>query len=126
MLILESITLPPSLHWLDRDDWQPVAQSVRKTLDGTLAVFHAPRPSGRPITLASTEDQGWITRATLDALQALAAIPGAVQTLTIGAQAFQVVWRHHDAPAIAATPILARLAAGDGDWYRVTLKFTAL
>ena len=125
-ILLDQIELPPSLQWTDRDAWQPVAQTARQTLDGGLAVFHQPLAAGRPITLTSNETSGWVNRQTLDALQALASVPGSLHTLTIGAHAYTVIWRHDDPPAIAAEPLVARITHDPGDWFRVTLKFTAL
>jgi len=123
---LDDVSLPASLAWSDRDDWQPVAQSARQTLDGGLAIFYQPLTAGRPITLVSTDSSGWVERQTLDALQALASVPGSLHTLTLGEQSFTVLWRHEDPPAIAAEPLVARLNPAPGDWFRVTLKFTAL
>ena len=126
MVRLDQLTLPASLDWTDRDNWQPVAQTARQTLDGGLAVFHRPLTAGRPITLISTEASGWVSRQTLDALQALAATPGNLHTLTLGDASFTVLWRHDDPPALSAEPLVARLNHDPGDWFRVTLKFTAL
>ena len=123
---LDALPLPTSLTWSDRDDWQPVAQSARQTLDGGLAVFHRPLTAGRPITLISTESSGWVNRQTLDELQALASVPGNLHVLTLGDQSFTVLWRHDDPPALAAEPLVARLEPEATDWFRVTLKFTAL
>ena len=125
-ILLDSISLPVALTWSDRDAWQPVAQTARQTLDGGLAVFHQPLTAGRPITLISTESSGWVSRQTLDALQALASVPGSLHTLTLGTQTFTVLWRHDDPPAIQAEPLVARINPDAGDWFRVTLKFTAL
>ena len=125
-LTLDDLTLPTALHWMDRDAWQPVAQTARPTLDGGLAVFHQPLTAGRPITLVSTETSGWVTRQTLDTLQALASLPGSLHTLILGTATFTVLWRHNDPPAIQAEPLVARIAPDAGDWFRVTLKFTAL
>ena len=125
-LSIDSLNLPSSLTWTDRDSWQPVAQTARPTLDGGLAVFHRSLTAGRPITLASDENSGWVSRQTLDALQALASEPGSLHTLTLGAQSFTVLWRHEDPPALQAEPLVARITHDPGDWFRVTLKFTAL
>ena len=125
-LQIDLLPLNPALVWTDRDNWQPVAQTARPTLDGGLAVFHQPLTAGRPITLQSTESSGWVDRQTLDALQALASVPGSLHTLTIGTQTFTVLWRHDDPPAIQAEPLVARISPDAGDWFRVTLKFTAL
>lgn len=125
-LTLDDLSLNTALQWVDRDNWQPVAQTARATLDGGLAVFHQPLLAGRPITLVSTESSGWVDRATLDALHVLARMPGSLHTLTLGADLFTVLWRHDDPPALQAEPLVARLAPGPSDWFRVTLKFTAV
>lgn len=125
-IMIDVITLPAGLTWTDRDAWQPVAQTARPTLDGGLAVFHQPLTAGRPITLISTESSGWLNRQTMDALQALASVPGSLHVLTLGTQTFTVLWRHDDPPAIQAEPLVARINPDAGDWFRVTLKFTAL
>ena len=125
-LNLDALPLPSGLTWTDRDDWQPVAQTARPTLDGGLAVFHRPLLAGRPITLTSSETSGWVSRQTLDALQALASEPGSLHTLALGDESFTVLWRHNDPPALQAEPLVARLNPDPGDWFRVTLKFTAL
>ena len=125
-MTLDNISLPPSLNWVDRDNWQPVAQTARQTLDGGLAVFHQPLTSGRQITLISTEYSGWVDRQTLDALQSMAGEPGSIHTLVFGSESFTVLWRHNDPPAIQAEPLVARSSHDPGDWFRVTLKFIAL
>lgn len=125
-LTLDHVSLNAMLHWQDRDDWQPVAQTARPTLDGGLAIFHQPLTAGRRITLVSTESSGWVDRQTLDALQALASVPGSLHTLTLGTQSFTVLWRHDDPPAIQAEPLVARINPDANDWFRVTLKFIAL
>lgn len=123
---LDAIALPSNLTWADRDDWQPVAQTLRLARDGTPVIYHAPILAGRPITLTSTESSGWMTRAVLDQLQALAATPGSTHNLSIGGQSFTVLWRHHEPPAISAEALIARNLHDAGDYFRVTLKFMTL
>lgn len=126
MITLDAITLPPSLTWTDRDNYQPVSQALRRARDGTPVVYHAPILAARPITLESTERSGWMTRAVLDQLQALASTPGSTHSLSIGAQTFSVIWRHDDPPALSAEPLVARTTHEATDYFRVTLKFLTL
>ena len=125
MITLDAITLPPSLTWADRDAWQPSRHVVRTALDGRPVVYHSPLQGGRPITLASTESSGWMRRDTLDALQALAATPGATYPLVISDDSFTVLFRHDDAPALSAEPLVARTNHDPGDFFRVTIKLMA-
>lgn len=126
MITLDAISLPDSITWTDRDNYQPVSQTMRVARDGTPVIYHAPQLGGRPITIASTENSGWMRRDTLNALQALASTPGSQHALSIGDDEFTVIWRHDDPPAIQAEPLVARTTHDDGDYFRVTLKFTAL
>ena len=125
MIILEAITLPSSLRWTDRNAWQPARHVMRTALDGRPVVYHSPLHGGRPITLASTDSSGWMRRDTLDALQTLAATPGATYPLVIGTESFTVIFRHDDAPALSAEPLVARTNHDAGDFFRVTIKLMA-
>jgi hypothetical protein len=122
MITLDEIDLPSSLTWTDRDNWQPVANTLRRARDGTPVIYYANQLGGRPITLASTESSGWITRQTIDQLQAFAAVPGGMHTLTIGDESFTVIWRHNNPPAISAEPLVARTTHEPGDFFLVVLK----
>lgn len=123
---LEGVSLNPNLVWDDEHAWSPVAQSVRPTLDGGLAVFHATLAAGRPITLKSTQDTGWLTKTQVDAIAALADTPGGVFTLDIRGVARQVMFRHQDAPAFEAAPLIPRPNPASTDWYLATLKLMQL
>ena len=125
MIQLNSLSLPPSLIWTDRDAWQSARHVMRTALDGRPVVYHSPLQGGRPITLTSTESSGWMRRDTLDALQALAAAPGATYPLIIGAESFTVLFRHDDPPALSAEPLLSRINHDPGDFFRVQLKLMA-
>lgn len=119
---LDALTIP-GLIWVDEFAWSVTAQKVERSLTGTLLVQAAGKVKGRPVTLAGGEDYGFIDRATLLALQALADTPGLVMTLTLAdTRSFQVMFRHDDAPAIEARAVLLKCAPGAEDWYTLTLK----
>lgn len=107
-ITLGPVTLPAGLLWSDEYQDQPIAQTIRRRLDGGLAVYAHANLAGRPITLTTGADQ-WLTRAQGDALAALAAVPGALYTLTFSnrtATTFTVAWRHQDAPALDLQPLI--------------------
>ncbi|PPD34030.1 MAG: hypothetical protein CTY19_05865 [Methylomonas sp.] len=122
MLTLDGLPLPTGLVWLDEFAIEPVAQNVRRTLDGGLVVFYAGLRSGMPITLQSETDAGWLTRAQVEALAIRATSPGGVYSLLIRDQSYQVMFRHHEPPAFEAKPLIARLTQDAGDYYLATLK----
>lgn len=103
---LATLDLPPGLQWPDEyAGLDPVAQTVKRRLDGGLAVYPRGQSGGRSITLVATADH-WLTRAQADALMALAADPGAVYPLSLRGQTFSVLFRHHDAPAADLAPLI--------------------
>ena len=104
-ITLAGIALPDLV--LDNEyGWSPVTASVRQTLGGSLVVWEQPRP-GRPLDLTGGSDSGWITRATLESLRALAAVPGASYELSYEGTAYTVRFRHEDT-ALEAVPAVPR------------------
>lgn len=120
---ISTIELPGSLDWTDRNAWAPVAQTVTRGLTGGLIVQTATLVAGRPITLAGNERRAWVPRSVADAVQAWAEIGGKQMILALYGATYPVIFRHHDAPAFSARPLLDR-ANPPADWpHFVTLKF---
>jgi len=122
MITLDGITLPAGLLWSDEFAATRVAQNVRRTLDGSMVVFFGAQHQGLPITLASLPDQGWLTRSQVISLKLRADSPGGVYLLTLRGQNYSVMFRHHEAPAFEATPLVPLANPGAGDFYLATLK----
>ncbi|MDI6750485.1 MAG: hypothetical protein QMD73_09950 [Rhodocyclaceae bacterium] len=122
MIFLDGIRLPDGLLWSDEFSAGRVAQSVRHALDGSVVVFHAPLQAGIPITLESESDVGWLTRAQVEAVALRASSPGGVYTLSLRGQTYRVMFRHQDAPAFEARPIINVADPQPGDFYLATLK----
>jgi hypothetical protein len=119
---LDTIALPTSLIWSDEHAAQAVAQSARRTLDGSLLVLYAALQKGRAITLESREDAGWLTKTQVDALRLLADSPGGVYTLTLRGTPYQVMFRHHEPPAFSATPLFPFVNPQPGDRYLAVIR----
>jgi len=122
MIILDGISLPVDLLWSDEWAASTVAQTVRRTLDGGLVVFYGELRAGLPITLESQPDAGWLTRTQVEAIALRAASPGGLYTLNLRGQTWQVMFRHHDAPAFEARPLVSVANPQAGDFYLATLK----
>jgi hypothetical protein len=58
----------------------------------------------------------------VEALQVRASSPGGIYTLQLRDQVFQVMFRHHDAPAFEAKPLVNLATPAPGDYYLATLK----
>jgi hypothetical protein len=122
MIRLDTVVLPDGLVWTDEFAAQSVAQTVRRTLDGSVVVFYGQHSGGLPITLESEPDAGWLTRAQVEALSLLANSPGGTFTLELRGQAFQILFRHHEPPAFEAKPLFNLANPQPGDFYLATLK----
>lgn len=103
---LNDLELPRGMVWIDEMDFVPVEKETERSITGNLIVDAAARVAGRPITLVGTENAGWIRRATLLALHALAANPAGRYTLTLAdSRVFTVEFA-------AGEPITAKPAHG--------------
>ncbi len=122
MIALDDILLPAGLLWTDEFSSNRVAQSMRRTLDGSMVVFHSPLQAGLPITLESEADAGWATRAQVEALANRAASPGGIFVLLLRGQTYRVMFRHHEPPAFDARPLINVANPQADDRYLVTLK----
>jgi hypothetical protein len=108
--------------WTDEFAAQTVAQTVRRTLEGSVVVFYGRHSGGLPITLESEPDAGWLTRTQVEALKLRADSPGGIFTLELRGQVFQVMFRHQEPPALEAKPLVALAHPQPGDFYLATLK----
>ena len=122
MIRLDTVALPDGLVWTDEFAAQAVAQTVRRTLDGSVVVFYGQHSGGLPITLESEPDAGWLTRTQVEALKLRADSPGGIFTLELRGQVLQVMFRHHEPPAFEAKPLVALAHPQPGDFYLATLK----
>ena len=122
MITLDGIALPAGLLWSDEFAVTRVAQTVRRTLDGSVVVFYGDLRGGLPITLESEPDAGWLTRAQVEAIALRAASPGGVYPLQLRGQSWSVMFRHQDAPAFEAKPLVSLANPQAGDFYLATLK----
>lgn len=124
------ITLPTDLLRTDSHSWSPVRQAVDYTLDGALWVDVSVAQAGEPITLAGGQagelHWGAMTRGAFAALRALADTPGQQHTLTYLGATYQVVWRHHDAPALDAVDVIDYADPTAAELVLPTLKFTVI
>lgn len=70
-ITLGGLTLPQGLHWSDEFAWNAFSMLTEYSLTGSLVVDIAAKQAGRPITLTGDENFTWITRADINALQAI-------------------------------------------------------
>lgn len=122
VLSLGGVSLPLSLQSPDRYEDPSVVQTVRRTLGGHLKLYVGSLQKGRPITLESQEDAGWIDKTTVDLLQAMAQDPTGQYELRMGAEVHSVVFRHYDSPAFSARPLVYRTGVEQTDLFTCSIK----
>lgn len=120
------LTLPvdarSDLLWVDEFDFSPLAADARWSMDGVLIVDEVLRTTGRPITLQGGEQYGWVTRATVEQLEAWRALPEQAFTLTYRGVAHTVLMDHARG-AVSVRPYVERISYLAGDFYIPTLRF---
>lgn len=123
-----SIDFSDDLSWTDEYEWHPINQTAQRTITGALIVSSSALVGGRPITLEPDEQGPWHTRAQVDALRNLAAVPGKTLSLTLRGLNYNVIFRHQDngTAAVDAKPIIPFNAPIDTDFYKVTLRLMEL
>lgn len=124
---VDTISLHADAYWDDEHSWHPVEQAVARGITGALIISVATRIGGRPITLRSIdENSAWVQRPTVDALRNWAAVAGKQLTLTLQSQTFTVVFRHHEPPALEASPVKFQREDDDADWFTVVVRLMEL
>jgi hypothetical protein len=119
-----TLTLNPDLYWSDEHNWNPVEQSVERTITGAQVIQAAARVAGRPITLEPEDDEAaWMTRTQVVALRNWAAVPGKTMTLTLRGEAREVIFRHQDG-GFEARPVIQYRDGHElpADFYLCTIR----
>lgn len=94
-----------------------IRATASKTLSGRSVVWEEQTTGGRTLDLVGGSDYGWLTRADLQALNALANTTGATVTLTLADSSTITVRFRHEDTAIEATPLVARPNPEATDYY---------
>lgn len=117
-----TITLHPDLFWSDENNWNPVEQTVDRTITGAMVIMASLRVAGRPITLEPEDDStAWMLRSQVDALRNWAAVPGKEMTLTLRGVDRTVIFRHQDG-GFEARPVIHYNDVVPGDFYLCTVR----
>jgi len=123
---LGGTTLNPNMVWTDRMNYSPVVQDVQVTLGGTPIVYAQSKEGGQPITLTAYADQGWLTKSMVDAVQTYAQQAGLVLALVIGSESFDVMFRHHEPPAVNFQPLIPRAVPLPEDYFVGEIKLMTI
>ncbi len=128
-IVLGGVTISEDLQWTDEfgDGSDLIGHDQRVTITGALVIQASAQQAGRKMTLQGRMDGdsgfGALTRAQINALRALAAVAGAVYSITLAdGRVFSVVFRRSDGPAVEASPIKHIQPAEDADLYFPTIR----
>lgn len=123
---LDTVSLDCSMKWSDEFQWNKAISKSEYSLSGALLVQSAAMQAGRPITLAGGDDYGWVSRATVKALNLLAETPGRQMVLTLpDTRTFNVIFRPGDL-GVEAHEVLPRAVPLDTDYCILTLRLTQI
>lgn len=121
-MILDTLTLPTDLLWVNEFDWTPVQQTQSRSITGALIVESGIKTKGQSITLAGDNTSGMIALSDLKLLQAKLNNTSMVLTLN-DARTFNVIFDHTKTP-IEAKQQIDYSDPSDADFY--TLKINLI
>ena len=124
-----ALELPGDLQWIDEfaAGSDLVGQVETVSITGALIVQANAQQAGRKLTLQGRMESNVgfapITLAVLKSLRALAAVPGAVYTVTLlDGRTFSAMFRRGDGPAVEADPMKNIAPLDDADYYLPTIR----
>lgn len=115
-----AIELPADVWWADEFDWTPIAENSEYSLTGSLIIDIGVRQAGRPITLTSNANGGWVHRSTVQDLQAQRDAPNATATLVL-ADGRTLTVKHDRTRPFEAAPVRPASDMTAATAYRTTL-----
>lgn len=121
-IFLGGLQLNGAMEIADQTTSYAVAQEVKRTLGGNLKVFFSSLSKGQNLTLTASEEQGWIPKSSVDALMVMAEAAGGVYELLVNGVSRSVIFRHNEAPAFIAAPLVYRNNQQADDLFTCTIK----
>ncbi len=118
--LLNALAIPGDLIWTDEFNWNPVERATEYAVTGAMIVDVGERLAGRPITLESKDDGGWVARDTLLALYSMAGNKSLAIVLThVDGRTFNVTFAD---PPFEAEQVVAYSDPVGATWYQLTLR----
>ena len=74
-MLLDTVTLPDDLLWINEFNWNPIEQQANRSLSGALLVQEQTLLYGRSIILSGGQEVGWVKRSTVAEVLALNLVP---------------------------------------------------
>lgn len=122
-MTLDDIILPDDLLWVNEFDWNPVEQNIEHSLTGALLVQEGEYKHGRSIVLSGNGEAGWVSRKTVQDLQALSSDSGRLMTLTLpDMRQLDVIFDRSSGSPVMANPVLEEAYPADNSYYYLSLR----
>lgn len=118
------VDLNNSLQWTNRFQWANAQNNQRRTLGGIQVIYQQTVFAGQPITLEANRDTGWLTKAMVDSLMALAeADPGATRVFEFHGEFYNCKFLFGtDQRPIAFAPLKSKQVLAADDWMVGTIR----
>lgn len=101
---LGEIEIPEDVWWADEFGWSAVETATDRSLTGALIIHQGLKQGGRAITLTSNARGGWVSRSTVQAIEAQrAALDEDFTLLLADGRSFTVM--HDHTREFEATPV---------------------
>lgn len=122
----KTIEIPNDLYSVDELNWSAVVSNHQRTLDGTLLIEQSVRKHGKPYVLTARDDMAWVTRHTVNTLQAWANLTDTKFELSYRQdgvdKTMTVMFDHTDDP-IKASPVKEHNSPELDDYFKIELRF---
>ena len=117
-----TVTLPPDLVWVDEFSSSQIAQDTKRSLSGAFVVFESLKIQGRPISLMSDDDSGWISRSDLITLRALEEQVDTTMTLSHNGTNYNVRFDRSNGSGVTARAVIDCSDPSNDHKYALSLK----
>ena len=118
----EEIQIPNGMMWVDEFSWSKAVNSKEYSLNGSLIIESGIRSFGRPITLQSAEDSGWIKRQSVGILQRWAESLQELEFTDISGEAHKVMFDNSSDESVSFQPVSGFTDGISGEWYYGSVK----
>lgn len=120
-----TVTLPDDMLWTDEFLWNKVVSTNGYSVAGVPLIDSGLKVAGRPFTLQSGTDHGWISRSTALTLQGWAWLPSPVLTLVLRGTTYNNLTFDQSGNAFEATPVVDYSDPTNTDRMYATLRLIA-
>lgn len=117
---ITTVVLPADLQWLNEFSWSSIEQDQVYSLTGALVIQEGTKQKGRTISLGSG-DGAWLTRADVQQLKTLEALPDQNLTLSYYGTNYTVRFDRSTTP-IQADEVVREANPGATHLYTITIN----